>query len=389
MKIFVNSYTYAYDRHLRMFDYFSRKEALIFILPKVWKARGGKIVVVPTQRTGFKMFFARAPFYHSNYPIIRGLLKGWIPSTGSFLKKLGSPGDVLLASSEPNLLTSYLYGKLCKKLRIKVVFLTWQNIPYEKRLNGLKLKITEWLLRKNIEMAAGVLCGTKQAYEINKPYFREGTRAEIIPQSGVDVEIFKPDVESNFRDTYNLRGKIIFLFGAVFDERKGVFTTIQAFAQVAKKLPEGHLVMIGIGKLWSRAKEMVTQLDIADRVTFIEWLPNSELPGIFSAVDIFVHPSEPYKDWEEQYGWVLLQASASSLPIIATRIGAIPEAVLDGVTGVLIPPKDPEALAAAMTGLALDPDKRRSMGESGRRYILDNLSHQKVAERLEKFLYSL
>lgn len=335
------------------------------------------------------MFFASAPFYHSNYPIIRGMLKGWIPSTGRFLRKMASKGDVLLSSSEPNLLTSYLYGRLCRKLGVKAVFLTWQNIPYEKRLSGLKLKITEWLLKKNIEMSAGILCGTKQAYEINKRYFRENTRVEIIPQSGVDVEIFKPGQESDFRKKYNLEGKTIFLFGAVFDERKGVFTTIKAFGEVAKKLPEVHLVMIGIGKLWDEARTLVKNLNLSDRVTFIDWMPNSELGKVFCAVDVLVHPSEPYKDWEEQYGWTILQASASGLPVIATNIGAISEAVLDGKTGILIEPKNSEALAIAMTDLALNQDKRKLMGENGRKYILENLSHQKVAEKLERFLHSI
>jgi len=244
-------------------------------------------------------------------------------------------------------------------------------------------------LNKNIEMCAGILCGTKQAYQVNKQYFKENTRVEIIPQSGVDIEIFKPGQESDFRKKYNLEGKTIFLFGAVFDERKGVFTTIKAFEETANKLAEAHLVMIGIGKLWNDARALVKDLNLTSRVTFIDWMPNSELGKVFCTVDVLVHPSEPYKDWEEQYGWTILQASASELPVISTNIGAISEAVIDGKTGILIEPKNPEALARAMIDLGQDPDRRRLMGENGRKYILENLSHEKVAERLERFLHSL
>lgn len=389
MKIFINSYTYAYERHLRMFDFFKNKEKLVFILPKIWKAKGGKIVVKPPEKKEFNIIKTRALFYHSHYPLIKGLLKGWLPFTGKILRKMSSQGDVLLSSAEPNLLTTYLYSRLAKKLGLKHVFLTWQNIGYKKRLQGVKLKITEWLLKKNIELSAGALAGTKQAYEILKPYLSDKIKTAIIPQSGVDTDIFRPNIFSDFKKKYNLENKFVFLFGAVFDERKGVFVTIKAFNSVLNEILNAHLVMIGIGKLWDQAKQMTIDLGIADRVTFIEWLPNSELAGIFSAVDILVHPSEPYQDWEEQYGWTLLQASASGLPIVTTNIGAIPEAVLDGQTGILVNPGDSKAVSLAMLKLFKDPDLRKRMGIQGRSHILENYSHKIIAERLEEFLNSL
>ncbi len=389
MKIFVNSYTYIFDRHLRMFDFFKNKEALVFIMPKLWKAKGGKIKVVPPDKSEFAIIKTWAPFYHSHYPVIKGMLKGWMPFTGMILRKLAKKGDVLLSSAEPNQLSTYLYSRLAKKMGLKHVFLTWQNIAYTRRLKGLKLKITEWLLRQNINLSAGALLGTQQAYEILKPYLNGKIKTAVIPQSGVDVDIFKPDIPSDFRKKFGLEGKFIFLFGAVFDERKGVFTTINAFNEVLPKLSNAHLVMIGIGKLWSGAHDLVNKLGIADKVTFIEWLPNHELAGIFSSVDVLVHPSEPYKGWEEQYGWTLLQASASGLPVVATNIGAIPEAILDKKTGILVEPKNTHALAEAMIYLAQHPEVRAEFGKNGREHILQKFSHKVIAERLGNFLDSL
>ena len=389
MKIFVNSYIYAYDRFFRMFDFFENKDSLIFILPKLWKSKGGKIRVVPTEKSKFKIIKTWAPFYHSHYPVVKGMLKGWMPFTGRILGQLARKGDVLLSSGEPNLFSTYLYSRLTKKMGLKHVFLTFQNIDYDKRLDGTKLKITNWLLRQNIKLSAGALCGTYQVYEVLKPYLDNRIKVAIIPQTGVDVDIFKPGVGSDFRQKFNLENKFIFLFAAVFDERKGVFATINAFKKTLNDIPTAHLVMIGMGKLWSQAKDLVNQLGITDKVTFIEWLPNHELAGIFSSVDVLVHPSEPYKGWEEQMGSTLLQASASGLPVIATNIGGIPESIINKKTGILVEPKDIQALYEAMVYLAQHLEIRVEFGRQGREHVLSKYSHKVVAGRLERFLNSL
>ena len=389
MKIFVNSYIYAYERFFRMFEFFDNKNQLVFILPKIWKAKGGKIKVVPSEKKEFKIIKTWVPFYHSHYPIIRGMLKGWMPFTGSILRKLAHKGDVLLSSGEPNLLSTYLYSRLAKKMGLKHVFLTFQNINYDKRLSGAKLKVTNWLLRQNIKLSAGALCGTHQVYEVLKPYLDNKIKVAVIPQTGVDVDVFRPGMASDFRQKFGLEGKFIFLFAAVFDERKGVFTTINAFRETLNDIPTAHLVMIGIGKLWSQAKDLVNELGITDKVTFIEWLPNNELAGIFSSVDVLVHPSEPYKGWEEQMGSTLLQASSSALPFIATNIGAIPESIINQKTGILVEPKNIQALSEEMIYLAQHPEVRAEFGRQGREHVIREYSHKVVAERLERFLKSL
>ncbi len=389
MSIFITSYTYIYDRHLRMFDFFQNKQNLVFILPRVWKAKGGTIIVRPSETSGLNIIPTWSPFYHSHVPIIRGMLKGWMPWCGRILTKLAKPGDILLSSSEPNLLTTYLYGRLARRLGMKHVFLSWQNISYTKRLSGWKLKITEWFLRRNITLAHGGLFGTQQALEIHRSYLPARFPVAVIPQSGVDVDMFRPGIPSDFRTRHNLQDKIIYLFAAVFDERKGVFTTVDAFRETLARVSNGHLVMIGLGKLQEPIRKHIAELGIENAVTILSWMPNQKLPAIFASVDILVHPSEPFQGWEEQYGWTILQAEASGLPVIATTVGAIHEAVIDGVTGLLVPPNHVSALAHTMVALAQDPLRRKQMGAAGRQHVMASFSHTKVAERLEQFLTSL
>ncbi len=371
--IFVTSYPYVYERHIRVFDFFQKQDDLIFILPKTWKSKGGKLLDHPIQKPYGKLIATPAYFWHSHYPLVRGQLKGWMPATNSILRKYAKPGDVLLTSIEPNMLVTYLNSRIAHRLGMKHVFITWQNRKFR--------KLTEWLIHQNVRLSAGIMFGTHKAEQVFAPYRAPHLKTEVIPQSGVDVDLFTP------RKTEH--DGIVFLFAAVFDERKGVLTTIKAFKKTRETVRNARLTMVGMGKLWEPAKMLVRELGLQNSVEFIPWMPNDQLPKIFGVADILVHPSEPYREWEEQYGWTMLQASSSGLPVIATNIGSIPEAVLDEKTGILVPPKNPEALAQAMIRLARDPALRQAQGQAGREYILERFSHQSVAHRMEQFLRSL
>lgn len=374
---------------MRTFDFFPHKHELFFILPSKWRGRGRVIVPGGANEGRFRYTTSWTPFYHSKYPIIRGMLKGWMPFAIFTLIKNAKIGDVLLSMAEPNLLTALLYGYTCKLLGLKHVCLTWQNIPYEKRLKGWKLKMTEWFLRKNFQMSSGVLFGTETAYGLHKKYLPKNKKFAIIPQAGVDTDIQIADIREEFIAKHKLEGKILYLFAAMMDERKGVFTTINAFKQSLNKVPNGFLVMVGSGKLLEQAKDLVRELNIEDKVLFMGLLPYDRLLELILIADMLVHPSEPYKDWEEQFGWIFLQAESLKLPVISTNIGCIKETVRDGISGMLVPTKNIDALAQAMEKLAGDRNLRQKMGEAGREFVLSKFSHQKVAENLDAFLHSL
>ena len=102
-----------------------------------------------------------------------------------------------------------------------------------------------------------------------------------------------------------------------------------------------------------------------------------ETPPIYSAIDICVLPSH-----REGLGNVCLEASAMRIPVVATRIPGCVDAVEDGVTGLLVPPRDPESLAGALHRLILDPDLRRRLGEEGRRFVTARFSEEMVCNLL-------
>lgn len=388
-KIFITSYPYAYERYFKVFDFFPEKERLVFILPKNWEAKGGKIKVQTPRREDIKIIPARAYFTHSHYPIIRGLFKGWMSEAAKIIRREARPGNILYTAIEPNLLTTFFNSRLAKKIGMKHVFFTWQNVPYKMRLRGLKLKFTEYIIKKTIQNSAGAICGNHKAAEILKVYAGSDFKILVAPISGVDVNNFKPGISSNFRGKYNLGGKIILLFSGVFEERKGIRTLLDSFLKASRENPDLHLIMVGLGPMADYIKKFIASNMIENKTTIISWLPNNQLPGVFADSDIFIYPSEPYDGWEEQFGFSMTEASAAGLPVISTRSGSIEEVVKDGETGILVEPKNIAQLRKAIVKLSGDPFLRKQMGQRGREFIVENFSHQVIANKFNIFFKSL
>lgn len=388
-KIFITSYPYVYERYFKVWDYFPEKEKLVFILPQRWEAKGGKIQAQAPQRADLKIIPVPAFFTHSHYPLFRGLWKGWMPKASGIIRAQAKSGDVLYTAIEPNLLTTYFNARLAKRLGLKHVFFTWQNVSYRKRLRGLKLKLTEAMLRATANNSVGAICGNSEAAEILKNYTSPDFKMLVAPISGVDTERFRPGVRADFRSRYHLEGKIVLTFVGVFDERKGIMLALEAFRRAVEQRGDLCLVMIGVGPLEERAKDFVRQCGLAEAVTFIPWLSNDELPGILANSDIFLHPSQPVGGWEEQFGYSMAEASACGLPVIATRSGSIKEIILDGQSGILVEPGQSDQLQEAILKLAADRYRWGTMGIIGRRHIEENFDHKAVAHNFHKFFEKL
>ncbi|MEA3401996.1 MAG: glycosyltransferase [Armatimonadota bacterium] len=136
-------------------------------------------------------------------------------------------------------------------------------------------------------------------------------------------------------------------------------TLIRAAALVAAFRRRVHWLIVGGGPLEDDVRERVERLGLADRVRLVG--PRRDVPRLLQACDLFALSSA----WEP-FGIAYLEASAMGLPVVGTRVNGAPEAVIDGETGLLVPPGRYAALAAAVSRLAGDPDLARRMGEAGR-----------------------
>jgi glycosyltransferase involved in cell wall biosynthesis len=150
-------------------------------------------------------------------------------------------------------------------------------------------------------------------------------------------------------------------------------TLLRAFARVHDSLPEARLAILGSGPLEAETRALAAELGLEDAVV----LPGrTDIRDWLERADVFVHSSR----WEG-FGIVLLEAMLAGLPVVATRVSAVPEVVVDGETGLLVEVGDHEQLAAHLEALLTDRERAASLGEAGRQRALTEFSVGRMAER--------
>ncbi len=163
--------------------------------------------------------------------------------------------------------------------------------------------------------------------------------------------------------------------------RKGHQYLLEALSNLP---PQIHVWLAGDGPLRSLLEDFVNKKGLTERVYFLGQLPHQELLRLYQQceVDIVVLPSVNLKDEpSEGIPVALIEAMSFCIPVIATETGGIPE-LLEGGAGLLVPQKDPKALAEAIASLASDPNLRRALGEKGRERVEKEFSVEVVAHRL-------
>ncbi|HYO88412.1 MAG TPA: glycosyltransferase family 4 protein [Candidatus Limnocylindrales bacterium] len=141
-------------------------------------------------------------------------------------------------------------------------------------------------------------------------------------------------------------------------EQKGLPYGLQAFAQIAGEFPAAKLVITGEGELRGALEAQAAELGIDGRTRFIGWRPDAA--RVMAAYDLFLMPSL----WEG-FGLVLLEAMAQAIPVVGSRVSALPEVVVEGETGLLAAPRDAAMLATHLRTLLADEPLRRHMGLLG------------------------
>ncbi|HEX7118976.1 MAG TPA: glycosyltransferase [Longimicrobiales bacterium] len=155
-------------------------------------------------------------------------------------------------------------------------------------------------------------------------------------------------------------------------EEKGVAYGIRAVAELRRRRPTLELVydIVGDGPLAPELRALAARLGVEAHVRLAGWANHAELPGIYASADLFLLPSiRTPSGAEEGAGMVLLEAQAASLPIVATRVGGIPEVVRDGVSAILVPERDAVAIADAVEDLVARRGEWDAMGRAGRQYV--------------------
>jgi glycosyltransferase involved in cell wall biosynthesis len=208
---------------------------------------------------------------------------------------------------------------------------------------------------------------------------RAGAPAEHIRLvfNGTDLRRFSPS-DNGTRANLPYWDHMIFACRQLFP-RKGIRFLLEAAAQLKPQFPDLKVVLAGDGFERPELVRLADQLGIAADVTFLGWVPNTDLPPYYRAAAVSVIPS-----LEEGFGIPAAEAMGCEVPVVASDAGGLPEVVENGVTGLVVPRGDADALARAIQTLLADPERRRVMGQAGRARALRLFDWDRSAEQFEQ-----
>lgn len=166
-------------------------------------------------------------------------------------------------------------------------------------------------------------------------------------------------------------------------DKKAPLTTIRAFVEATREMPNTHLHMVGDGPLLKPARALVDQLGAAEQITLHGALPHEEVRSLLRRASLFLQHSVTAPNGDmEGLPVAILEAMASSIPVISTRHSGIPDVVRNHETGILVDEHDTTAMSRAIGALLHNPDLARAMGQAGAPRVRTEFSHVATAERL-------
>ncbi len=278
-----------------------------------------------------------------------------------------------------------LYGGIVGKLMGKKVVTTYHTVysdyyenDYNKIIAFLAVKLNRILARFDDSIIAVSSNVEKYIKNIEKTSHPD----IVVIHNGIE------NISDNFEQSdilseigYRSNTKLIATV-AELQHRKGYEFLIDAALTVTTDHPKVLFLIIGDGPLSNTLKEKVYELKLHNNVIFTGF--RTDIYNILNFVDIFVLPSV-----NEGLPIALLEAMNFGIPVVATRVGGVPEAVINGVTGILVEPGDPRSLAAAINRLLDNHEFARRIGEAGRKRLLEHFTDIKMSRGYEEVYFRI
>lgn len=194
---------------------------------------------------------------------------------------------------------------------------------------------------------------------------------------GLELDKLTRDWKSacSLKNTFKIRpeDRVVGMVGRL-EPVKGSPVFIEAAARIAKLCPNVKFIIAGEGSLRDVMEKRARELGIGDAAIFAGW--REDIPDMISLMDVMVLPS-----LNEAVGIALIEAQAEGVPVVASRVGGIPEVVKDRKTGILVPPSDAAAIADAVLSLLGDKPKCAAMGEAGKAWVRDRFRAEDMADK--------
>ena len=343
-----------------------------------------RVTVLAPSTHGAERFDAR-----QRYPVVR--LPGPPPvREAGFLRSLArlerAEGlDVVgCASWIPAGLLAYLWW-----IRRKTPYLVWAH--------GSEI-VDDWrtprrVLKSGLRPLKKLILRNCAAVVANSHYTRNLLVEQGVSPSLIEVILpaadpnrFTPSPPSQAAILRYRRGAIhCLLTVARLDPHKGHARVLEALAHHLRDIPGVRYLIAGSGPEGAALRRLAASLGVEGQVEFLGYVPDEELPDLYRAADIFVMPSGfmPGRlDYVEGFGIAYLEAAASAKPVVAGASGGTADAVVDGVTGLLVDPQDPAAVGRAIRLLIEDPSLAERLGRAGRERVVTTLTPERMAERV-------
>jgi phosphatidyl-myo-inositol dimannoside synthase len=219
------------------------------------------------------------------------------------------------------------------------------------------------IMKRIFTGADAVVCNTQNTADM---VARLGIPAEriVLAYPGVDTSRFG-GLAAGANGTKSDRGPVLLSVGYLI-KQKGHETVVRGLPALVKEWPSLRYLIVGDGPEKSKLESLAAELGVTANISFLGRVPEAQLLEAYRTADVYVQPSVIVDGVTEGYGIAFVEAGAAGLPVIGGRCGGVVEAVVDGVTGLLVTPGDEADFVRAVSSLLRDPELKRRMGEAGR-----------------------
>jgi len=269
---------------------------------------------------------------------------------------------------------------------VKKVFVAAHAQELRKNIMPIGLKrIYEWHRKRVLRQVDAVYPVSRYTGALLEKDGVDPAKVVVVP-NGTEVgrfEVSEPEqLKFSFREKYQLGDGPVIGTVARLVPRKGIDTVIEAMPILLKSHPDLVYMIVGGGDDEQRLKQLAIQHGVARQCRFLGKIPYEDLVGAYYAMDCFVMPARQIGSSVEGFGLVFCEASACGIPVVGGLSGGVPDAVVDGESGLLVEPDSATECAAAVLPFLNDPNYAKQLGDFGRRHVRAQGTWSAVAKRI-------
>jgi len=254
--------------------------------------------------------------------------------------------------------------------------------PWKEEQLGRGYECSSWMERVGIENSDRVIAVSQEMREDVLRFYDVAPEKVVVVHNGIDLAGYRRTVDSSALASYGIKQPYVLFVGRI-SRQKGIMHLLDAAASIRAGV--GVVLCAGSPDTEEVKEELAARVASMDNVVWIDrMLPRDHVIQLYSHAAVFACPSV-----YEPFGIINLEAMACEIPVVASRVGGIPEVVVDGETGLLVPPADPAALAEAINLILNSGELSARFGQAGRARVEKHFSWQAIAMQTKEVYESV